>query len=188
MSETHIKVWDLFVRVFHWSLVASFLAAYLTQEQDYERHLLAGYAVMGLILARIVWGLVGGRHARFSDFVREPFAVFGYLKAALRGQAPRFIGHNPAGGYMVILLLLGLAVVTASGVALDAAENRAGPLGHTRLFLCTDAIAQVHEISTNIMLGLIALHFLGVLHASWSHAENLVWAMLTGRKRPTTNR
>jgi len=184
MSATDVKVWDPLVRLFHWSLLAACVVAYLTQEENYDLHLYAGYAVLGLVLFRVLWGLVGPRHARFTDFLYGPGAVIRYLRGLWRSPATRYLGHNPAGGAMVIKLLLTLLVITVSGVALDAAENRAGPLAATRLFLYRDQIIDLHVVSTNVGLGLVALHLLGVLHASIAHRENLVRALITGRKRP----
>lgn len=177
-----IKVWDVMVRLFHWLLVVSFLVAYLTQERNYEPHLFSGYLVLGLLAIRILWGLVGPRHARFADFLYRPSIIATYLKAMASRNPPRYIGHNPAGGLMVIALLVTLFVICVSGVALDAAENRAGPLADTRLFYYTDTIIDIHVISTNIGIALITLHLLGVLYASLVHRENLVRAMITGRK------
>lgn len=182
-DAVQVRVWDPLVRVFHWSLVATTALAVLTQEEAYEPHLSAGYAVLGLVLVRVAWGLVGPRHARFADFLYGPAATLGYLRALRAGRAPRYLGHNPAGGWMVMLLLLTLLVASVSGVALDAAENRAGPLGGLRLFLYLDPILAVHELATDVLLALVAAHLLGVAHASLAHRENLVRAMLTGRKR-----
>jgi len=183
MSKDEIAVWDPLVRIFHWGLVAAFALGWLTQEEHYDLHLAAGYTVLGLVLFRVIWGFVGSRHARFADFVRRPSAVLAYLGSIPTGKAQRFLGHNPAGGVMILLLLVTLLLVILSGIALDAAENRAGPLGGTRLFLYADTIKATHELATDLGLSLIALHILGVIQASLTHRENLVLAMVTGRKR-----
>jgi len=184
MNSGDVKVWDPLVRLFHWSLLAACVLAYLTQEENYDLHLDAGYAVLGLVVFRVLWGLVGPRHARFGDFVHGPSRLLGYLRDLWRHTAPRYLGHNPAGGAMVVMLLVTLLTISLSGVALDAAENRAGPLASTRLFLYRDEIIELHVVSTNIGLALVVLHLLGVLHASIAHRENLVRALITGRKRP----
>ncbi|MCG6965459.1 MAG: cytochrome b/b6 domain-containing protein [Chromatiaceae bacterium] len=184
MNAADIKVWDPLVRVFHWGLLGSCVLAYATQEEHYDLHLYAGYAVLGLVAFRVLWGLVGPRHARFSDFVYGPTALSGYLQGLMRRTAPRYLGHNPAGGAMVVVLLVTLLIITISGIALDAAENRAGPLAATRLFLYRDQVILLHDIATDVGVVLVVLHVLGVLHASIAHRENLVRAMLTGRKRP----
>jgi cytochrome b len=183
MEAERVRVWDPVVRVFHWALVTAFAASWWTQEQHYDWHLVAGYTVLGLVALRLVWGFLGSRHARFADFVRGPRAVLGYLAQVARRRAPRYLGHNPAGGAMIVAVLLVMLAVTLSGIALDAAENRAGPLGDTTLFRHADAIVRVHVVATDLSLVLIALHLLGVVHTSLAHRENLVRAMITGTKR-----
>ncbi len=182
-EKNSIKVWDPLVRLFHWSLVIAFAIAYFTQEEEYELHLLAGYTVLGLIVLRILWGLVGPKHARFTDFIFPPAATLRYLRDVIKGRAHRYLGHNPAAGMMVVALLISLLVICVSGVALDAAENRAGPLAGMRLFLYADIVADIHELFTDIISFLIPLHLLGVLFSSRAHHENLVRAMIDGRKR-----
>jgi cytochrome b len=178
-----VAVWDPLVRLFHWSLLGAFLTSWLTQEEQYNLHLQAGYLTLGLICFRILWGLVGTRHARFSDFIYGPRTIHDYLKSLLGGGAERFIGHNPAGGAMILALLLGLLTVTVSGIALDGAENWSGPMAEMNLYRHLELIQTTHELSTDLLLILIVLHLLGVLHASLAHRENLVLAMITGRKR-----
>ncbi len=178
-----ITVWDPLVRLFHWSLVASCLLAYITQEQEYELHLYAGYTVLALLSIRLVWGFVGPGYARFSDFVRGSGTILNYLKQLLAGSAPRFLGHNPAGGAMIVAMIATLLLISISGVALDAAENRAGPLRGMRLFLYTDIISDIHELSTHFATLLVPLHLLGVAVSSRLHGENLVRSMIDGKKR-----
>lgn len=182
-ARATVRVWDPLVRLFHWSLVGAYAIAYLTQEQEYELHLAAGYTIAGLVVFRIVWGFIRPRRSRFSDFVRGPGKVFGYLLGLFRGSVPRYLGHNPAGGAMIVAQLILLVVICASGVALDAAENRSGPLADTRMFLYTDTIDDVHEAATNVSLALVVLHLVGVAASSRAHRENLVMSMITGRKR-----
>lgn len=179
-----IPVWDPFIRLFHWSLLGTFGLCYFTQEEEYETHLLAGYFVLGLVLARIIWGLIGSRHAHFRDFLYPPTRVIAYLRGFLSGQLERYIGHTPAGGMMIILLLTSMLVITLSGIALDGAENRAGLLGSTAIFTLLEPIRRVHEISTDTALLLITIHVSAVLTTSVMHKENLPRSMLNGRKRP----
>ena len=166
-----VKVWDPLIRIFHWSLVLCFTVAWICADEWQDLHEWAGYTVAALVLFRIVWGLSGPRYARFSQFVRSPSEVTQYLKAMRGGQEARYIGHNPAGGMMVLVLLLSLALLTLSGW-----------LG-TDLLWGESWIEEVHEVMGNLLLGLIALHLAGVALASLRHRESLVRAMLTGRKR-----
>ena len=181
-----VKVWDLFVRVFHWTLVATFIVAYVTAEDFEELHAWVGYLILALVVVRIVWGFIGSPHARFSSFVTTPAAAFAYARDAMGGRASRFLGHNPAGGLMIVLMLIGLIAITVSGIALYAVDEGEGPLA----FLLAGAgesmehlLEEVHEVLVNLMLGLIAVHIAGVVVESLVHRENLVRAMFTGDKR-----
>lgn len=184
-----ITVWDRFVRMFHWLLVGGFFTAYLVEDDWLGVHVWAGYLVFSLVVLRIAWGLVGSEHARFADFVRRPREVFVYLKSTLAGRARRYLGHNPAGGVMVIALMGSLLATTALGMLLLGSEpgnalhgivaqmGLAGEAGE-------EALEETHEFFANFTLALVGLHVLGVLLSSLLHRENLVRAMVTGRKRP----
>jgi cytochrome b len=169
-----VLVWDAPVRVFHWLMVLSFAGAWLTAESEHwqQVHVTLGYTMAGLLAFRIVWGLVGPRHARFSSFVRGPAAAARYVGAALRGRPEHYTGHNPAGALAIIALLLLALAVTATGWA---HFNDIG--GHW--------LEDVHETAANLMLAVVGVHLAGVLLGSWLHRENLVGAMVTGRKAGT---
>lgn len=126
-AET-VKVWDPLVRVLHWALVVAFFVAYFTEDDLQVVHVWAGYVVGAVVIVRILWGVVGSRHARFTDFIYRPSRVFGYLKNLARLSGRRYIGHSPAGGAMTVALLLSLAVTVGVGLFLDAADERIGPL------------------------------------------------------------
>lgn len=166
-----ILVWDAPVRVFHWLMVLSFAGAYLTAESERWRlvHVTLGYTMAGLVAFRLVWGLIGTRHARFSSFVRGPGAIAGYLRGLLRGRPEHHAGHNPAGAIAILAILATSLVVIATGWA---TYEELG--GH--------ALEEIHEAAANLMLGIVGVHVAGVVLASWLHRTNLVGAMLTGRR------
>ncbi|MCP5270741.1 MAG: cytochrome b/b6 domain-containing protein [Burkholderiaceae bacterium] len=170
-ATVRILVWDAPVRVFHWLMVACFATAYLTAETERWRllHVTAGYTMAGLVAFRLLWGLLGTRHARFASFVRGPQAVVRYLKSLVAGHPEHHVGHNPAGA-VAILLLLGLTIVsTATGYAI---YNELGP----------EALEEVHEFAGNAMLAVVIAHVAAVLLSNRLHGENLVRAMVTGFK------
>ena len=205
-----IKVWDPLVRIGHWTLVAAFFVAYFTEEDLLTQHVWAGYTVAGVVLIRVLWGFIGTENARFKNFVRSPGTTLRYLVDIARNRAKRYLGHNPAGGAMIVALIASLAVTTWSGLEIYAIEENAGPLagfsaqsnlGDSSFELVGTAYAsedddsddehesaeefweEVHEASANVTLFLVLLHVAGVLLASFTHRENLIKAMLTGRKK-----
>jgi len=195
------RVWDPVVRIFHWSLVAAFTIAWLTGEEESRLHELAGYAVIGLVLIRVVWGFVGTKYARFRDFVYRPSTVLAYAGDILTGKSKRYLGHNPLGGMMVIALLLSLLAASVTGLVLQGAEADTGPFAaitaSTSVTLpvaiskavadddgvgADEAWKELHEFFANLSLLLVVLHIAGVIVGSLVHRENLVRAMFTGRK------
>lgn len=167
-----VKVWDPFVRVFHWSLVVLFGLAFLTSEVSEKAHIWIGYAILALVGLRIVWGFIGSRHARFSDFVYRPSTVLAYVRDAVRLRARRHLGHNPAGGAMVVALIAALLAVSGTGIMMTLDR-----------FWGVKWIEEVHEAAAFATLALVGLHVAGVIFSSLEHRENLVRSMLTGRKR-----
>jgi cytochrome b len=164
-------VWDAPVRVFHWLMVLSFAGAYITAESERWRlvHVTLGYTRAGLVAFRIVWGLVGTRHARFSNFVRAPAAVMAYVRSMLQGRSEHHTGHNPAGALAIVALLALALAVAATGWA-------------TFNDLAGEWVSELHEATANLMLMLVGVHVAGVVLGSWLHHENLVRAMFSGRK------
>lgn len=126
-----VSVWDPLVRIGHWTLVIAFFTAYFTEDDLMEVHNWAGYTIAAVVLIRIVWGVIGGKHARFTDFIYKPSKVWTYLKNLLTLKPQHYIGHNPAGGMMVIALLLSLGATTLTGMKLYAVEENKGPFSIT---------------------------------------------------------
>jgi cytochrome b len=171
MSEQKILVWDWPVRLGHVLLIAGFALAWLTAESEDWRlvHVLAGGCVVGVCSFRLLWGVLGSRTARFADFVRGPQAVVAYLRSLLSARPAHHLGHNPAGGWAIVLMLgLGLA----SGLAGWALYNDLGG----------EWLEEVHEALASAMLGVVFIHVAGVLISSWLHDENLPRAMVDGKK------
>jgi cytochrome b len=185
-SHGQIYVWDSFVRLFHWSLVAAFTVAYLT-EKPLIVHAWAGYVAGALILARVIWGFIGPHHARFSDFVYSPAAGLRYVRELIAFRAPRYLGHSPAGGVMVLALLVFVAATVVTGLVVYGGEHEAGPLAGAFSEQTGEAIEELHGLIANITLALIFFHIVGVALASFTHHENLVRAMITGYKHKTLN-
>ncbi|MBX9469157.1 MAG: cytochrome b/b6 domain-containing protein [Rhizobium sp.] len=171
MAST-VKVWDSPVRFFHWSLAGSVALCWLTADELQSLHEVAGYAAAGLIGLRLALGMAGTRYARFSQFIRSPKRTLHYAGEVLRHKEPRYLGHNPLGAAMVILLL-GMV----GGVALT------GWMQTTDAYWGVEWVEETHEVLAQLLLGAIALHVAGVIHASLRHSENLSLAMITGRKR-----
>ncbi|MAR89593.1 MAG: cytochrome b/b6 domain-containing protein [Pseudomonadota bacterium] len=185
-GKNAIKVWDPVVRLFHWSTLGLFVAAYYTAEWgSNETHVLVGYGLTLVLMVRLIWGLVGTEFARFSRFAYGPRAIVRYWHSLRRGQPEHYLGHNPLGAAMVFLLLGLLGFMALSGLLLTAALEFEGPLLGLNPWI-TDAMAyrllDLHRWVVYLMLGCIGLHLLGVLSASVQHHENLVRAMITGYK------
>jgi cytochrome b len=207
--EGETSVWDPLVRLGHWALVLAFAVAYLSGEEEAggpdALHVWSGYIIGGIVLLRVLWGFIGPQHARFSDFVYSPLQVAHYLFALPKRQARRYLGHSPAGGAMVIVLLVCLVGTITTGLITYGQEGK-GPLAGvvSTSVISSHAgeegngasassqgepkreegvIAELHDVLANVTLALVALHILGVGIASIAHRENLVASMIHGRKR-----
>ena len=177
-----VRVWDPLVRVFHWTLVLSFAIAWVSADEFDTLHFWAGYTIAALVAFRVVWGIIGTRHARFTDFIYRFSTVKSYLidLAALRPK--HYVGHNPAGGLMVVILLLSLGLLTFTGMA-SVAIDGIGPLAGTWVeSISGHWMEDVHEAVANLVLAFVLFHIAGVLVSSLVHGENLVRAMINGKK------
>lgn len=179
-----IYVWDLFVRLFHWTLIVAFTVAYLTEDDLLNVHVWAGYIVGALVVARVIWGFVGPVHARFSDFIYAPLTTLAYARDLVLFRAERHLGHSPGGGAMVLLLLVFLTATVVTGLVVYGGEQQAGPLAGMFTKPTGENVEELHELFANITLALVFAHIAAVVFASFVHRENLVRAMITGYKRP----
>ncbi|GAB4257336.1 MAG: cytochrome b/b6 domain-containing protein [Methylomicrobium sp.] len=209
MAKNTVKVWDPLVRIGHWTLVAAFFAAYFSEDDLMSLHVWAGYVVGGYLIVRIVWGFIGSRYARFHQFIYSPSQLIDSLKQLAAGKAQHYVGHNPVGGAMVIALLLSLSATTFTGLKLYAVEENKGPFAYFAEQYTIPAPTQdsadanafrkhqntrdadkpgeefweeLHEVFANLTLFLVVLHIVGVVVSSRVDKEQLVKAMLTGKK------
>ena len=171
-DENSVTVWDPVVRIFHWAVVAGCLANLFIVEDGELAHQVIGYVVVAVLVVRVVWGFVGTRYARFNDFVPGPRRLRRYLTLLARGREPRQLGHNPAAAVMMLVLMTLLAAVSVTGwmATLDA-------------FWGVEWVEELHEGVADAILWLALIHAGAALYESVRHSENLVWAMVTGRKR-----
>lgn len=167
-----VKVWDPFVRLFHWAVVGFFAFSFLTGDEWKDAHIVSGYIIGALVTFRVPWGLVGSEHARFSSFIYSPLTVLRFLADTAAMRAKRYLGHNPAGGAMVIALLLMISGIVTTGYMMT-----------TDAYWGIEWVEDTHKVLVYSTLVLIGIHIAGVVLASLEHRENLVRAMITGRKR-----
>ncbi|WP_374961891.1 cytochrome b/b6 domain-containing protein [Spongiibacter tropicus] len=184
-ASSSIKVWDGFVRIFHWLLVACVAFAWWCGEQGGEWmvwHMRCGYTVLGLVIFRLVWGFAGPFYARFAQFVRSPTTVLHYGRELIKRREPHYVGHNPVGGWAVILLLMFCALQAGTGLFANDEIFNEGPLAHWVDYDLSVAITEWHEILFNGLLAVVAVHVLGVFYHQVIRRENLISAMLHGKK------
>ena len=180
-----IKVWDLFTRLSHWLAVFLVISAWLSAnygDAEFKWHSWNGYALFILVLSRIVWGVVGSNSARFSNFVKSPFAVFSYLVAMIKGKEPSYLGHNPAGGWMVVMLLLVLLLQTITGMFSSDDILAEGPFAYAVSAKVVSRMNAMHHLGFDLLLILVAFHIIAVLYHQLFKKEKLIEAMFTGRK------
>ncbi len=185
-SGAAIRVWDLPTRLFHWLLVLLATVSFVTGYHGglwMQYHIASGCAIFGLVFFRTVWGFVGGRHARFSSFVKGPAAVLRYAGSLPRRASEKYLGHNPLGGWSVMAMLIALLVQCATGLFASDDIFTEGPLYRWVSKAASDRLTQVHRINQEILLLLIAVHIAAILFYLVFKRDNLIAPMVTGRKR-----
>ncbi|MGF1475647.1 MAG: cytochrome b/b6 domain-containing protein [Geminicoccaceae bacterium] len=182
-SNRTVKVWDLPVRLFHWLLAALFVTSWLSVELgEMDRHLLSGYAILTLILFRLIWGLFGSTTAKLHDCVHSPRRIAGYLGDLLKGRPPQWVGHNPVGGLAVLALLILVALQVGTGLFANDDIFTEGPLASQVSKETSDWLTTVHKTSFNVLLAFVAIHIAANLLYLVGFRQNLIGAMITGRK------
>ncbi len=189
LSSEKVKIWDPFIRIFHWIVVTLFFCNYLLSDKGmpFERggtlHIYAGYIVIGFVLARLIWGVIGSHHARFKNFIPKPAEFMTYMRAMLRGEHTNYEGHNPAGAVMILCLLSGLLLTGLTGWLASLADVFDG--WRAGIAAATDFIdwEEMHEFFANLTMLGAGIHITAVLIISHLMGENLVHAMLSGYKK-----
>ena len=182
-QETHVRVWDLPIRLFHWSIVLLMGISWFSADQGYMRlHLASGLTLLALLLFRIGWGLVGSTTARFRDFLHPPRRVVGYLKGLAGSEKVLHAGHNPAGGLMVIALIAVLLAQVGTGLFANDGVRFHGPLALLVSEDVSTRLTDIHGLISNLILLLIWCHVVAVGFYLLVRGDNLVWPMVTGKK------
>lgn len=180
-----VEVWDLPTRLFHWTLVGLVVFQWWSAESSdsMSYHVWGGYGVLVLVLFRLIWGMVGSETARFGNFIRRPAAMLEYAKALLRGETPHYLGHNPMGGWSIVVMLTLLLVQVGTGLFANDDIMTEGPLYPWVSKATSDWLTTVHRINFNLLLLVVAIHISAVLFYLLVKRENLIHPMLSGRKR-----
>jgi cytochrome b len=180
-----IRVWDLPTRIFHWLMAALVVTSFATGKTGgnwMSLHMLSGYALLSLLLFRLAWGAIGGRYARFASFVRSPSAVWRYWTDLIRDRAPRYLGHNPMGGWSVVAMLAALMLQAVTGLFSTDDIFTEGPLYPLVSKAASDGLTRIHLLNQNIIVILVALHLAAVLFYWIVKKDNLIVPMITGVK------
>lgn len=174
-KSPRVLVWDILVRIFHWTIVAGFALEMFVLDEGKWQHRWVGYVILSAILIRILWGFWGTPHARYADWFPTPKKLYAYISSLLKGNEPRYIGHNPAGAVMMIALIFSM---TACGIT--------GWMQGLDRFWGEEWLQETHEVLANSILVLAGIHVLGAIVESFRHKENLILSMVTGYKRAAT--
>lgn len=192
-----VRVWDLPTRLFHWTLLLCVTVSVVTGTLDsvlgpntLEWHKRSGLAILALLVFRLGWGLAGGTHARFANFLRGPRAVLGYARSLLSGNADSEpAGHNPLGGWSVVAMLAALSLQVGTGLFLVQEDyGFEAPLARHVSRAVSDRLASIHETNIYVIVALVALHLAAVAFYTLVKRQDLVGAMISGRKRLAAGR
>ncbi|MDT7950343.1 MAG: cytochrome b/b6 domain-containing protein [Acetobacteraceae bacterium] len=185
-----MRVWDAPTRLFHWAIVVLIAVSYVSMQLDQVQiHYLSGYTILALLLFRLCWGFFGSETSRFRQFLRSPIAGFRHLAEFTRREPDREVGHNAAGGWMVLLMLLALAVQAGTGLFAGDPVEGGGPFVDQVAAAPQHLLSKIHSINFNVLLGLMALHIVAILAYAAVKRHDLVRPMITGKKRlPATTR
>jgi cytochrome b len=176
-----VPVWDAPTRIFHWLLATAVLLAYFVEPErgwQFVAHVSAGCTALALVIFRLSWGFIGSAHSRFTDFVHGLSPAAAYARQLLRLRVPRYVGHNPLGGWMVVILLAAVAATTVTGLFSAGRDGVAGPFAPPG----GRGLSDWHEVLGSLVIVLVVIHVCGVLVDILLTGENLVRAMFTGRK------
>ncbi len=179
VSQRRVEVWDVPTRLFHWTLLLLILVAWFTGEEEgiaAQVHMLAGEIIAGMLVFRLVWGFVGGEHARFADFAAGPTAIIGHIRDLFSPEPKRHLGHNPLGGLAVFLLLLTTGFIVVTGL-FSGEEGMRGPLSGYG-----PDLSEVHEAAFRVLQALVVIHIVGVIVETWKSRDSLAPAMIRGWK------
>ncbi|WP_309645650.1 cytochrome b/b6 domain-containing protein [Phenylobacterium sp.] len=177
-----VALWDLPTRLFHWSLVVAILVAWFSGGENMQIHVWSGYAVLGLLVFRLWWGVFGGSTARFSSFVKGPGATLTYLKTAGDREASHSGGHNPVGAWSVVAMIAVMLAVTVTGLfASDIDGLNSGPMSYLVDFDLSQRFTEWHDLVFRVLQALVALHLLAVAYYWLWKRQNLIGAMITGK-------
>jgi cytochrome b len=178
-----MKVWDLPIRLFHWAIVVLIFVAWGTQEYDHMNwHVWTGYTILTLLVFRVVWGFVGSDTARFVRFLRSPVAALRHLATLRRREPDREIGHNAAGGWMVLVMLALIGVQAGTGLFSNDDGDTEGPLMHLVSKEQSDWLSHIHYLNFKAIEAMIVLHVLAIVTYAVLKRQNLVRPMVTGKK------
>jgi len=185
-TNRSVRVWDAPVRIFHWLLVALVVTSWVTSEigdNAITYHMWSGYSILTLVVFRLVWGFVGSQHARFVDFVCGPRSVLGYARGLLQLNPPYYAGHNPLGGWSVILMLTSVLLQATTGLFANDDTATEGPLARLVSASASSLLTTIHRYNFDVLLALITAHIAAVLFYLIVKREHLIAAMFTGRKQ-----